>query len=89
VAPPTIATLQDLWSSYARHGGLEAMLAAERSRIVPPILPKLVRGEDDAMHALLPWDPEYARAPGEGCAPPEQLPGYLSALPSRRTFRTR
>ena len=31
LAPPTEATLQDLWRSHALHGGLERMLAAERS----------------------------------------------------------
>lgn len=35
MAPPTRATLLDLWSSHRRHGGLAAMLEAERTRIVP------------------------------------------------------
>jgi cytochrome c553 len=34
VVPPTLLTLEDLAESYARHGSLDAMLAAERGRAV-------------------------------------------------------
>lgn len=85
MAPPTIATLQDLWRSHARHGGLARMLEAERTREVPPILPKLRRLED-GVEVLLPWDREYASAEGEACVPCERCPDYLAALPSRRRF---
>jgi 8-oxo-dGTP pyrophosphatase MutT (NUDIX family) len=86
LAPPTIATLHDLWLSHARHGGLDAMLAAERDRDVPPILPKLVLGTD-AFEAVLPWDPQYGSLPGESCVVPARVPAYLRDLPSRRRFR--
>jgi 8-oxo-dGTP pyrophosphatase MutT (NUDIX family) len=85
MAPPTIATLQDLWRSHARHGGLAGMLEAERAREVPPILPKLRRLED-GVEVLLPWDREYAGAEGEACVACERCPDYLAALPSRRRF---
>ena len=86
MAPPTIATLQDLWSSHARHGGIDAMLEAERRRLVPPILPKLIVDEG-SFQTILPWDAEYARIPGESCAVWESYPEYLLALPSRRAFK--
>jgi 8-oxo-dGTP pyrophosphatase MutT (NUDIX family) len=86
IAPPTIACLEDVWQSHARHGSVGAMLRAERSRPVPPVLPKFV--EIDGMrHVVLPWDPEYADLPGEGCTVAERYPPYLAALPSRRLAR--
>ena len=87
VAPPTLATLQDLWRSHARHGGLESMLAAERSRVVPPILPKMQAGEAGTYEIVLPWDAGYASCVGEGCAVAENYPDYILALPSRRSFK--
>jgi 8-oxo-dGTP pyrophosphatase MutT (NUDIX family) len=86
LAPPTIATLHDLWRSHARHGGLHSMLEAERGRAVPPILPKLVFDSDE-FEAVLPWDPDYASLPGEGCAVTAEVPPCLRELPSRRRFR--
>ena len=73
-APPTLATLQDLWRSHQKHGGLESMLAAERSRAVPPILPKMRAGEAGVYEIVLPWDADYASFPGEGCAVAEAVP---------------
>lgn len=87
VAPPTLATLQDLWRTCERHGGLAAMLAAERDRAVPPILPKMRAGEAGTFEIALPWDPDYLSWPGEGCAVAERYPDYLQALPSRRSFK--
>ena len=89
VAPPTIATLQDLWACHARHGSVTAMLAAERGRSVPPILPKLRPVAGGAAEIVLPWDPEYASLGGESCVVAERYPDYLLALPSRRTFIAR
>jgi len=86
MAPPTRATLQDLWSSHARHGGLAAMLAAERTRIVPPILPKMVEASAAEIEIVLPWDEQYGRTPGEGCRMLESYPDYVTALPSRIRF---
>lgn len=86
MAPPTRATLQDLWSSHARHGGLAAMLEAERTRIVPPILPKMVEAGADEIEIVLPWDELYGCTPGEGCKMLESYPDYVTALPSRMRF---
>ena len=86
MAPPTRATLEDLWSSHARHGGLAAMLAAERTRIVPPILPKRAEVGADEVEIVLPWDEQYEQTPGEGCRTLECYPDYVKALPSRMRF---
>jgi 8-oxo-dGTP pyrophosphatase MutT (NUDIX family) len=87
VAPPTLATLQDLWNSHGRHGGLQPMLSAERDRPVPPILPKMRAGGAGTVEIVLPWDPDYAYCSGDGCAVAESYPDYLLALPSRRSFK--
>lgn len=87
MAPPTLATLQDLWTSHRRHGGLARMIEEERDREVPPILPKLVRATVDEVEAVLPWDPEYADLPGEGSPQRVGCPTYLREIPARRRFR--
>ena len=87
MAPPTLATLQDLWTSHRRHGGLAAMIEGERGREVPPILPKLVRASSDEVEAVLPWDVEYPSLPGDGSNRPVACPDYLRSLPTRRRFR--
>jgi len=86
MAPPTRATLQDLWSSHRRHGGLAAMLEAERTRIVPPILPKRVELGTDEIEIVLPWDEQYEQMPGEGCRTLASYPEYVTAMPSRMRF---
>lgn len=87
VAPPTLATLQDLWRSHATHRGLEPMLAAESDREVPPILPRMRTVDDGSFEIVLPWDEDYASCPGDGCAVAQHYPQYLLALPSRRAFK--
>ncbi len=86
MAPPTRATLQDLWSSHRLHGGLAAMLQAERTRTVPPILPKMVEVSAEDLEIVLPWDGRYAQTPGEGCQTLACYPDYVTALPSRMRF---
>jgi 8-oxo-dGTP pyrophosphatase MutT (NUDIX family) len=85
VAPPTLATLEDLWRSHARHGDIDTMLDAERARDVPPILPKMMADDPASVEVVLPWDPEYPALAGEACVVWERYPAYLAALPSRRT----
>ena len=87
MAPPTLATLQDLWTSHRRHGSLAGMIEGERDREVPPILPKLIRASVDEIDAVLPWDPEYATLPGEGSPQRVACPTYLREFPARRRFR--
>jgi 8-oxo-dGTP pyrophosphatase MutT (NUDIX family) len=83
VAPPTHATLEDVWQSHARHGSIAAMLRAEQARLVPPILPKIAV-LDGITQVVLPWDPQYSAIPGEGCSTTIAYPPHLTALPSRR-----
>ncbi|HVN41279.1 MAG TPA: NUDIX domain-containing protein [Steroidobacteraceae bacterium] len=86
MAPPTLATLTDLAESYRRHGRLSAMLSAERNRRVPPILPKVLM-ESGQVLVVLPWDPDYARLPGESCRVLDGgYPEHLAHQPSRRTM---
>lgn len=89
LAPPTRATLLDLWSAHQRHGGLAAMLAAERTRVVPPILPKWVEHEANEMELVLPWDAEYANTGGETCVVLPSYPQYVRDMPSRIRFKRR
>ena len=86
MAPPTRATLQDLWSSHRRHGGLAAMLEAERTRIVPPILPRRSEVGPAEVEIVLPWDQQYGQASGEGCRTLASYPDYVTAMPSRMRF---
>jgi len=85
IAPPTSATLQDLWRSHARHAGLDAMLEAERGRSVPPILPKMIVAAD-ATEIVLPWDPQYQQTAGAGCKVLPHYPAYIESMPSRIRF---
>lgn len=89
LAPPTRLTLRDLWASHRLHGGLDAMLDAERCRIVPPILPKRSPLEGDETEIVLPWDAGYCALPGEGCAVLAGYPAYVTAMPSRMRFSRR
>ncbi|MFO7691456.1 MAG: hypothetical protein R6V57_00070 [Vicinamibacterales bacterium] len=77
VVPPTLLTLEDLADSYARHGSLDAMLAAERGRAAPPVMPRIdvVAG---AVRVVMPWDPGYATVAGEGCLPADGFPAHLA-----------
>ena len=77
VVPPTLLTLEDLAESHARHGSLEAMLASERGRAVPPVMPRIDASAGE-LRVLMPWDPGYAAAPGEGCVPAGGFPAHLS-----------
>ena len=85
IAPPTRATLEDLWHSHDRHGGLAGMLEAERGRSVPPILPKMVDA-GDATEIVLPWDPQYEQTEGAGCKVLAHYPAYIESMPSRMRF---
>ena len=56
--PPTLRTLEEL----APLASIDAVMAFARARIVEPIQPKLL---DEGL-ILLPWDPEFDAAEGEG-----------------------
>ncbi len=76
VVPPTLLTLEDLAESHARHGSLAAMLAAERDRPTPPVLPRIER-DGDAYRVVMPWDAGYGAIAGEGCQPESGYPPHL------------
>jgi len=76
VVPPTLLTLEDLAESHARHGGLAGMLAAERDRAAPPVMPRIdVRA--DEFRVVMPWDPGYGEVSGAGCQPAGGFPPHL------------
>jgi len=86
IAPPTQLTLEDLHDAHTRHGGVAAMLAAERGRPTPAVMPR-VTIDGATTHVLMPWNPEYAQAPGEGYISPAGYPPHLTRRPSRLVFR--
>jgi 8-oxo-dGTP pyrophosphatase MutT (NUDIX family) len=77
VVPPTLLTLEDLAESHARHGSLAAMLAAERGRAAPPVMPRIELAAG-AFRVVMPWDPGYATVAGEGCLPADGFPAHLA-----------
>ena len=81
VVPPTLLTLEDLHDSHVRHGGLAAMLEAERGRATPPVMPRIEPCANE-FRVVMPWDPGYAAAPGEGCLPAGGFPPHLARRPS-------
>jgi len=82
LVPPTLLTLEDLAESHARHGGLEAMLVAERGRPTPPVMPR-IQVTADEFQVVMPWDTGYASTPGEGCTPAGGFPAHLTRRRSR------
>lgn len=81
VSQPTMYNLMELEASLRAHASLDAMLEAERTRPIAPILPKVRR--DDGVLIVMPWDAEYASIPGEGAPTGLVYPPRLRALPSR------
>jgi hypothetical protein len=86
LAPPTLLTLEDLAEAHARHGSVSGMLSAERGRATPPVMPRIWI-EDAVTQVLMPWDPGYAQAQGEGCDPRGGYPPHLTRRRSRLVFR--
>ena len=80
---PTLCNLIELESSLQTHGSIASLLATERHRPVPPILPKVVALEQQRM-VVMPWDPEYQSSAGEGTPPHLEFPPTLcTLLPAR------
>lgn len=88
IAQPTLYTLVDLRDSYARHGSLQSLLAAEAQRVVPPILPKMVEDET-ANTIIMPWDEGYATTEGDSGPPTIPYSPFLLSQPSRLTMPRR
>ena len=82
ISLPTLGNLEDVQRCYERSGSVAALLAHERQRVVFPVLPKHVRTAVGKI-ALMPWDPDYASAPGDG-TPVVELPTHLLTQASRR-----
>ena len=82
ISLPTLSNLEDLQRCYERSESIAALLAHERQRVVFPVLPKHVRTAVGKT-VLMPWDPDYASAPGDG-TPVVELPTHLLTQASRR-----
>ncbi|HEX7113532.1 MAG TPA: hypothetical protein VF193_00220 [Steroidobacter sp.] len=87
LSPPTLYNLIALEAALHEHGSLSAMLEGESDREISPVMPKMLRGETTTT-MVLPWDPEYARLPGENVPEQVRYPSSLTELPSRVTLRT-
>src|SRR5437868_857037 len=61
---PTLYNLYELEAALQRHQSLSALLAGENSRPIVPVMPKMLR-DSRSTTILLPWNSEYAQAPGE------------------------
>lgn len=81
-APPTRFSLGDLALALHRHGNLGRLMQAEATRSVVAMMPKMLR-IDGRMTALMPWDPDYPGAPGEGVPAGTQVPPHYLQFPSR------
>jgi 8-oxo-dGTP pyrophosphatase MutT (NUDIX family) len=86
LAPPTLLTLEDLDEAYASHGSVATLLAAERGRPTPPVMPR-TRSEGVTTYVLMPWDPAYAQAQGEGTGPATAYPPHLTRRRSNLVFQ--
>jgi 8-oxo-dGTP pyrophosphatase MutT (NUDIX family) len=82
LSPPTVLTLQEISNSFAAHGSLPSMLAAEGERRVATVLPKAINGPTENF-TLMPWHPDYHAAPGEGVPAGIDYPAHLLKLPGR------
>lgn len=80
VAAPTLYTTVELVAALQEHATLPALLSAQTSRSVVPMMPKVLPG---TRTVIMPWDPEYPDVPGEGTPPGREFPATLRALPSR------
>lgn len=80
--PPQVRTFHEL--AAAGTVGDVVALAAQRARQPVAICPRPLAGEGGAITLLLPWDPDYASADGDGEAvPPDHI---LATPPSRLTW---
>jgi 8-oxo-dGTP pyrophosphatase MutT (NUDIX family) len=83
VPGPTSSNLQDIQCAHEKYGSVTAMLEQERLRLVLPIMPKILRVENRTS-ILMPWDPEYSNAPGEGIDPSIEFPQDARRPPARQ-----
>jgi 8-oxo-dGTP pyrophosphatase MutT (NUDIX family) len=81
LSPPTLFNLMELDASVRHHVSLDAIFAAEARRDIVAVLPKIVRGERNAI--VMPWDAEYHELRGVGASREINYPQRLFALSSR------
>lgn len=81
-AAPTLLALRDLVRALTRHRSARELVAGERSRVVVPMLPKILRGAGGG-ELVLPWDAHYESSPGEGIVVAGDLPSFWRDWPSR------
>ncbi len=67
VATPAMFTLREIARRYRECGSLAGVLASASTAARASIMLKLLR-TPESLIGLLPWDPAYADAPGEGTA---------------------
>jgi 8-oxo-dGTP pyrophosphatase MutT (NUDIX family) len=81
--PPQLRTMYDLREAAARGPSAVLELSQERARHRHPIMPRVmeVAGDPPRLALVLPWDPDYATATGEGIEMPRDHP--LAQGPSR------
>ena len=85
VSRPTLYNVMELDASVRQHVALDAILRAEAQRDVPPVLPKVVKGEQRMI--VMPWDADYPMFIGNGVSQQVHYPERLRALPSRISER--
>jgi len=81
-APPTRFSVGDLAFCLHKHGSLDRLMQREKTRVISPIMPKILGTGKEAWAALLPWDPGYASTPGEG-TPSTHISAQYLDFPSR------
>jgi 8-oxo-dGTP pyrophosphatase MutT (NUDIX family) len=81
--PPQLRTMYDLRDAAAHGPAAVLTLARERARNPHPIVPRAIDtpSAPGGLTLLLPWDPEYATASGDGIEMPKDHP--LAHGPSR------
>jgi 8-oxo-dGTP pyrophosphatase MutT (NUDIX family) len=87
-APPTLFTLENLVECELRNDSVAKLLAAERSREIPPIRPVLVR-TSEGFEVRMPWDAEYEPGTAEPLSRPAVYPGHFSRRASRLPLNPR
>lgn len=85
VSRPTLYNVMELDASVRQHVALDAILRAEAQRDVPPVMPKVVKGEQRMI--VMPWDADYPTFSGSGVSRHISYPERLRSLPARISER--
>ena len=81
LTPPTILVLREFWTALQAHDSFDELLNRERQRTIRPVLPKLLEGG----MVVMPWDAQYASAPGDGINWDTAAIAQRNGWPSRLT----